>query len=254
MVSKAYQSIIREQKSETDKYKMFGIYWDSLDLDLTHTIVKPINIRTAKVVIEQYEWLGCMPAISWNCFGIYFSGVCGGVVVFGPEYSENLGVWDKYEYTGKMILLSRGACLHWTPKNTASKLIMDSIKQLPDKYKVVTCTVDSLAGEVGTIYQACNFIYVGCMRENNPNIKGNKRKRDAWLIDGKLYGSRSLREIVGSQKRNDIIRMFPTAIYKPQLAKDRYFLFRGSKQEQKYYKSKISEIIKPYPKRKNSDG
>lgn len=249
MVNKAHQSIIREQKSETDKYKMFGSYWEDLDLELTHTVVKPIDIKTARVIVKEYEWLGCMPSIVWNCFGIYFSGVCGGVVVFGPEYSENLGVWDKYDYTGKMILLSRGVCIHWTPKNTASRLIMESIKQLPEEYKIVTCTVDRLAGEIGTIYQACNFLYVGCMRENNPNIKGNKRKRDAWIINGKLYGSRSLREVVGSQKREDILKMFPNAKYKPQLAKDRYFLFRGTKQEQEYYKSKIEGMIKPYPKR-----
>jgi hypothetical protein len=123
-MDKAHQSSIREQRSETDKYKMFGAYWDDLDLELSHSVVKPISFKTAKVIIEEYEWLGCMPSIVWYCFGIYFSGVCGGVVVFGPEYSENLGVWDKYDYTGKMILLSRGACIHWTPKNTASRLII----------------------------------------------------------------------------------------------------------------------------------
>ena len=43
------------------------------------------------------------------------------------------------------------------------------MKMLPEEYKVVTATVDEHAGEIGTIYQACNFHYIGSMRENNPN-------------------------------------------------------------------------------------
>jgi len=35
---------------------------------------------------------------------------------------------------------------------------------LPAGYAVITATVDDLAGEVGTIYQACGFDFVGVMR------------------------------------------------------------------------------------------
>ena len=32
-------------------------------------------------------------------FGIYFDGNLGGAVVYSTEYIENLGHWDKYDYT-----------------------------------------------------------------------------------------------------------------------------------------------------------
>lgn len=207
-VGTAYQKIVRDKRAVSDKFNLFGEYWTDINLNLNDTIVKEIDINTAKVVIEQYEWLGCMPAITLYCYGIYFDNICGGVVVFSPEYIENLGRWDKYDFTDKIILLSRGVCLHWTPINTNSKLIMAAIKMLPEKYKVVTATTDHLAGEIGTIYQACNFYYVGSMRDANPNIPNSKNgDRDGWLIDGKLYGARSLRLKYGDTKKRNFIKI-----------------------------------------------
>lgn len=246
----AYQKVIREKKAITDGNNLFGNYWNNIDLDLKKAIVKPINITTAKNMVEEYEWLGCMPAISWYCYGIYFESYCGGVVVFSPEYIENLGRWDRYDYTGKIILLSRGVCLHWTPINTNSKLIMTAIKMLPEKYKVVTATTDHLAGEIGTIYQACNFFYVGSMRDSNKNIPNSKNgDRDGWLIDGKLYGSRSLRMKYGDTKMETLLKYHKQVKKVKQNSKHRYFLFRGSKSDQKYHKKQIEHLIKPYPKR-----
>jgi hypothetical protein len=249
-IGTAYQKIIRDKKAITDKENnLFGAYWENLDLDLKKAIVKEIDLTSASIMIKEYEWLGCMPAVNFFAFGIYFEDYCGGVVVFGQEYSENLGVWDKYDYTGKIILLSRGVCLHWTPVNTNSKLIMSAIKMLPKKYKIVTATTDHLAGEIGTIYQACNFHYVASMRESNPNVKSKSMDREAWLINGKLVGSRNIRQKVGSQKMEDIRKKYPNAVKVKQNSKHRYFLFIGTKKEQQYYKSKIQHLIKPYPKR-----
>ena len=127
-----------------------------------------------------------------------------------------------------MILLSRGACVHWAHPHSASKLITSSMKMLPKKYKVVTATVDELAGEIGTIYQACNFHYIGAMRENNPNIKNSKGNRFGVLINGKLYGARSIRQKIGSQRKAEILSKWPDAKFIPQKSKKRYFYFLGS--------------------------
>jgi len=246
----AHQKIIRDKKAITDKNNLFGEYWNNINKCLKKAIVKPISVKTAKIIVEEYEWLGCMPAISLYCYGIYFDGVCGGVVVFSPEYIENLGKWDKYNYTNKIILLSRGVCLHWTPINTNSKLIMTAIKMLPEKYKIITATTDHLAGEIGTIYQACNFYYIGSMRESNPNVNSKNGDRDAWLINNKLYGSRALRMKYGTTKMDVLLKYNKSVKKVKQNSKHRYFYFVGSKKEQKYYKKQIQHLIKPYPKRK----
>ena len=246
---KAHQRIVREKKEIEDANNVFGKWWEDIDLDIKKSVVKQIDRKQAQEVIEQYEWLGCMPAMVKYCFGIFFENNLGGVVVYSHEYSENLGHWDKYDYTGKIILLSRGACVHWAHPHSASKLITSSMKMLPEKYKVVTATVDELAGEIGTIYQACNFHYIGSMRENNPNIKNPKGNRFGVLINGKLYGSRSIRQKIGTQKKADILAKWPDAKFVPQKSKKRYFYFLGNKKQKKYYKKQIEQFIKPYPKR-----
>lgn len=247
---KAHQRKVREQASREEiEDGLFGAWWEDIDTDIKKATVAEVTLTQAKGIIEKYEWMGCLAAINERAYGIFFEGVLGGVVVYGLEYSENLGHWDKYGYTGKMLLLNRGACVHWAHPHSASKLIRGSMRLLPEKYKVVTATVDELAGEVGTIYQACGFDYIGSMREANPNIPHKKQNRSSWEINGKLYGGRSVRRLVGSVRQADILERYPGAKYVAQKAKRRYFAFLGSKKEQKENRKAIEHLIKPYPKR-----
>lgn len=242
-IGQAWQYKIRKESAEKETDK----YWEHIDLTLSKAIIKLVSLKDARVLIEKYEWLGTMAAINTVAYGIFFQDVCGGVVVFGPEYSENLGVWDKYGFTDKILLLNRGVCLHWTPKNTASKLIMAAISMLPDKYEVITATTDHLAGEIGTIYQACNFHYVGSMRDHNKSTKG--KSRFGVVIKGKLYGSRAMRKMVGSQKKEDILNKYPDAEFVKQKAKHRYFYFNCDKRKKKQHYKALHSLILPYPKR-----
>ena len=244
-VGEAWQYKMRQSfatKEEKDKY------WQRYDLSVLKSIVKEITYSEAKAVIEKYEWLGCMPVCVRHCYGLFFPSLSdeddwllGGVTVFSQEYAENQGVWDKYGYTGKIILLARGVNLHFCPKNANSHLIMESIKLLPEQYKVVTCTVDNLAGEVGTIYQACNFDYVGVMRKG--------KERTGFLINGKLYGSRAIRQKYGTQKKDEIKKLIPDVKIIKQKSKGRYFYFRGNKREVRELRKPILHLIKEYPKR-----
>jgi len=245
---KAWQRQIREARESEPTPDLFGRWWESLDMDISRASIRPISTLTAEKIILEYEWLACMPAIVWHCYGIFFDGCLGGAVVYGVEYAENLGVWTKFGFDGKIINLARGACTHWAHPHAGSKLIRGSMKLLPDKYEVVTATVDRAAGEVGTIYQACGFHYVGAMRENPPNAKGTAW-RNSWRVNGKLIGSRTMRRLVGSTRIEDILKMYPSAEVIPQHSKERYFAFRGKKQIQKQHHASIQHLIKPYPKR-----
>ena len=119
----AHQKLIRDKMQKEDAHNLFGEWWKEIDVDIKKAVVQPINFVTASNLIKKYEWLGCMPAMVKYCFGIYFEGNLGGAVVYSTEYIENLGRWDKYDYTNKIILLSRGACVHWAHPHSASKLI-----------------------------------------------------------------------------------------------------------------------------------
>jgi hypothetical protein len=171
-----------------------------------------VTTATAASIIERYEWLGRMPAVVRYCFGIFFGDACGGVVTYSNEYAENLGVWDRYDFTGRLICLSRGAVTHWAPPNTASRLIRRSMALLPPRYEVVTATVDERAGEIGTIYQACGFDFIGKM----------------------------------DSSRDSIVNRWDHALPREPV-KARYFAFRGSYQRDR--RDAIAHLIQPYPRR-----
>lgn len=244
VVGEAWQYKMRKEYAEQEAEFP---YWEDYDLSLGKSIVREITYSEAKKVIEKYEWLGCMPVCVRHCYGLFFphqtngSWLLGGVTVFAQEYAENLGVWDKYDWTGKIILLARGVNMHFCPKNANSHLIMESIRMLPEKYKVVTCTIDVLAGEVGTIYQSCNFVYLGVMRK--------AKEKTGCIIDGKLYGSRSLKQKFGNMRKATVLAEHPDAKFIKQKSKGRYFYFRGTKKERKEEYRKIKHLVKPYPKR-----
>ena len=261
-VAKAYQRIIREERAATraDEDGLFGAYWQSANLDIANAVVRPISRRTAEQIILKYEWMQSMPAVVWHCFGIFYDDVLAGAVCYGPEYSENLGAiarergiamadWSRYGYEGRMILLSRGACAHWAHPHSASKLIRRSMDLLPERFEIVTATVDEAAGEIGTIYQACGFDYVGSMRDRNAKVNSRRLDRDGWRIRGRIYGARSIRQMVGSGRREEVLRRYPDAEFVAQHAKHRYFAFRGSPAVKRRHRAAIAHLIQPYPKR-----
>ena len=87
---KAHQKLIRERKASEDN-DLFGQWWESIDRSIDKAEVREIDRATCEAIILEYEWLGCMPAVVWHMYGIFFDGHCGGVVCYGPEYSENSG-------------------------------------------------------------------------------------------------------------------------------------------------------------------
>ena len=249
MTEIAWQKKIRDKRAREDAdVDLFGRWWEGLDLTLANSEVREIDHATAKTIIEKYEWLGNMGAMNLHRFGIYFGGHLGGAVVYSVEYIENLGKWDSYGFTGKIILLSRGACAHWTPVGSASRLIRRSMDFLPPRYEVVTATVDAEAGEVGTIYQACGFHYAGQLSKGGPITSAK--------VNGKTINARQLKNKFGTRGHMALEKMDCSGVTDIQAhaRKKRYFAFRGSRSSVKAHKMAIAHLIKPYPKRGLSIG
>jgi hypothetical protein len=207
-------------------------------VDISTAIVRPIALSKAKALIETYE---VMPAVSRLAFGIFFGDELGGAVVYGDvEYAENLGVWDRYGYSGKIIALLRGACLPWAHPHAASKLIRRSMDLLPERYKVITATVDRAVGEIGTIYQACGFDYVGVMRLGG---------RVVIAIDDKRLSERQAGRLAGTRGVHALAKLGFDVTAVPR--RERYFAFRGSRKERRQLRAAIADLIKPFPRRAN---
>ena len=114
-----------------------------------------------KKFIERHEWLGKMPARPTHRFIATYKGHLAGVIVMAtPNCFSNILGKDK-RHLEKLI--SRGACISWSPKNLGSALIMFSIRWMVKntEFRFFTAYSDTEARELGTIYQACNFIYMG---------------------------------------------------------------------------------------------
>lgn len=225
-VGKAHQRIVRERGP-----RQAGLFAPPNVTKAGQGLVREIDGPTAATIILEYEWLGTMPSVPLHYFGLFFDGVLGGAVVYAAEPTENTGNWDRYGYTGKILLLARGACAEWTPPNSASRLIRRSMAMLPPEVEVVTATADPQAGEIGTVYQACGFEYVGAMRKVG--------SRKFYLVGGKRVSEKTAR-------RNGLSGAAGVVRVKAE-NKLRYFAFRGANAEA--HRAAIAHLVQPYPKR-----
>jgi hypothetical protein len=228
---KAYQRILRERLAAASNGAVEPA-------DIRTAEVRPVSFKQATQFIKQFEFLGTMPAVSRFYFGIFFQGRLGGVVVYGDEPGENLLVWNRYGYTGKIITLQRGACAPWAHPHAASKLIRRSMDLLPERFQVITATVDLMAGEIGVIYQSAGFDYVGVMHPGT---------RLMAQVDGKLLSERTIVHRYGTSSMKALAERGIVAVKVPRRA--RYFGFRGDGRDQDRLREAIATLLKPYPKR-----
>lgn len=174
-------------------------------LDVKDSIVREISYNEAREIILKYEWLGTM-AKSNRHFGIFFGDKCAGVccVIAGNGAGGLL--------THKMLgieqcelgVLARGACVHWAPKNTNSRLVSQTIKLLKKTtdLKILIAYSDVDAGEIGTIYQACNWTYIGKGSSNEQFVSPDGRVYDRKIIYDTRRKNGTLETLTwGEQKR-----------------------------------------------------
>ena len=248
-MSKAHQRIIREKKEKSPP--SLSLFNDKpLNIDIKKATIKPVNYKTAQKIILEYEWLGTMGQCMY-AYGIYFDNICGGVVCFGLPSSPIAGNLCGDKYQANAICLERGACVYWAHPHSASKLISYACKDISKrtKYRIFYAYSDESAGEIGTIYQACNWYYLGKMASGGSQIKMVNR-------EGKLLSSRHLIEYAKQIDRNinktndarNILLKYGWKVKRTN-PKMKYVWFEGSKSERKSLKKKLKYDIKPYPKR-----
>lgn len=109
-----------------------------------------------KKFIQRYEWLGTVGYSPKWVFTARIDGKLGAVVIISEPNAYT-------KHTELEALISRGATASWTPKNLGSKMIMFSCNWMVKNTskRVFFGYSDQSAGEVGIIYQACNFKYLG---------------------------------------------------------------------------------------------
>lgn len=130
--------------------------------DFTYTLVTDKQEqKKMKAFIQRHEWLGTLSQYTTHWFGCYYKDKLAGVILFNMPNAFSKILGDNTKDIERLI--SRGACISWSPKNLASSFLMWCIKYMVQNtpYRLFTAYSDPTAKELGTIYQACNFYYMG---------------------------------------------------------------------------------------------
>lgn len=172
------------QKELRDRHLVEGDPFDGDIPPLKTARVRPISARLAQQIILKYEWLGTM-AKTQHHFGIFFGMHLAGVTCCGIGGTAGNNVHRPFEVERhELLTLARGACVHWAPPGTNSKLVAWSVKHLQrmKRGKVMIAYADSDAGEIGTIYQACGWHYIGASGWVPQMVAPNGRVYDCRIV------------------------------------------------------------------------
>lgn len=242
---KAHQRIIREKKQTTDAGGMFGYP----NADIKTAVCKEITFEQAKTIILEYEWLGSMGTTQYH-YGIFFEGVLAGAICFG--YFQRVGGYGMYvgeKYGKQGVQLSRGACAWWAHEHSASKLIAYGLREMRKKgYKFCIAFCDPEAGEIGTVYQATNWQYLGFTKDKHWNLYYKTGKK--YMDDRDIYKKFGFR---GLAKLQEFIKDKPDLEIKLSHPKARYIKLLCNKYEAKEIMTVLKDKLQPYPKRKPND-
>lgn len=229
--------------------------------DLKNAFVRALSTEHAREIILRYEWLRTMGSATAACYGL-FSGRKAAEVQGLPDYcnvdgEELVGVacfgWSGgllardicgQTYRDKAVCLQRGACVHWAHPHSASFLISHACKAAHREHgwQIFYAYADESAGEIGTVYQACNWVYIGRGVGRTP---GRYREDFVRPSDGKRLSSRTLRhlKLLKSQVITDgweVIKVPP---------KHKYVWFEGGSTVRKRLRKALRYASVPYPKR-----
>lgn len=111
--------------------------------------------------IKRHEWLGTITQYTTHWFGAYYKNILAGVTTMGVPNAFSKMLGDRTSELERLI--SRGACISWSPVGLASHFLMWCVRYMAKNtpYRLFTAYSDPAAREIGTIYQACNFYYLG---------------------------------------------------------------------------------------------
>jgi hypothetical protein len=241
-----HQRVIREREAKLDNGGLFG-YPEAVIKKATCELI-PYSM--AKQVILKYEWLGTMPSQTVCSYGLFYDGVLAGVVCFSDVRQQQKMSFNGYP----AIILARGACVHWAHRHSASKLISSAVSKLDsNKYNFVVGYSDPEAGEIGTVYQACNWYCVGTVQKKrwigpNGEIRSAYHHRNmACTRTPKVDGARKTDKLLAEKIKQELI----DAGWKWEDGPVRYrYVYPLGKGKTLKEMRKILDKIKiPYPKR-----
>lgn len=221
-----------------------------------------------KNFIKKYEWLGTVGWTPQWVFTARYNSKLAGVNLFSTPTMpvKNIPIEQQ-------ALIQRGAAASWAPKNLNSKLLMFGCRWLSKNTskRVFFGYSDPEAGEIGYIYQACNFLYLGkTFGSSKKYILTDGREvssrfftrtssmknwakalnipwESSWTNSKGFQNTKAIPPDILKRLKNYAFLQKNNAIQKKVAKKGKYALILGTKKEIKALLEKIGKTY-PYPK------
>jgi hypothetical protein len=203
-----------------------------------------ISFNEAAALYNKYEHLGD-PGLGVYHWGTMYGNTLIAAVSFGAAgFAAHRGVIANAanKFGMRVFQLTRGGTLSsaplWVPSWTVSRGLR-AIRSLKGDCLIAAYS-DAKFNEIGTIYQACNFLYLGMTNPKNQStyiIHG--KHRSAWIVR-RMYGTRCL----GHLRKID-----PEVKKIPLNPKYRYVFPCASPSLRRRVMWSLRPYAQPYPKR-----
>jgi hypothetical protein len=221
--------------------------------------IEPIGQAEAAEFIRRYEWLGNVGHPLARYCARNEAGEVAAVALFGRAHVQAAGLCravnpkslsaDDRAYLATVVCLERGACAHWAHRHTASWFLPQALAMASKDHgwKIFYAYSDPTAGEVGTIYQACGWHYIGVgpgrdLKAGKPKPRWQFRQNgDPWVSDRAFYRRTGL-SVEDARAGVDGWQMREVP------AKGKYVTFIGDKRERRELLRSLRYSVLPYPK------
>jgi hypothetical protein len=247
---KCHQRIVREMMAEQPDPLLEEK--KALASDFMNAIVREISYEEAKQVVIANEYLASMGTTEFS-FGLYFGEHLAGTASFGRTGGTQVAASIcGSEHAHRVATLCRGACVHWAHAHSASFLINAACKEMTKKgYNIFVAYSDPNAGEIGTVYQASNWLYCGTTNPTEKFRTPSGEVKDARLVSAysrdRTGGTLKYRRTRAEQKQ--LLVEEGCEFFKDGGRKHRYAGIYGDRRIKRILRRALKWEVLPYPKR-----
>lgn len=252
---KCHQRVIRERMADEESDPLV-VEKRALASDFSNAIVREISYADAQNLILANEWLGNMGTTEFS-FGLYFGDHLAGVACFGRTAGTKVAESVcGAEHAHRVATLCRGACVHWAHPHSASFLINAACREMArgKNYNLFIGYSDFQAGEIGTVYQASNWLYCGMTSPTEKFRTPSGEVKDARLISAysrdRIGGTLKYKRSRAEQKQ--MMMEEGHEFFREENGKHRYVGIYGDRRIKRILRKALRWEILPYPKRESS--
>jgi hypothetical protein len=147
-------------------------------------IVRRVALETSQCMVERYHYAHGSSKQAVACFGLFhhdrtfWDADCYGVTHWIPPTRTTAAA--TYSGPDAVLSLSRMVIHPGAPRNAATFLLAQSIKQLDPRWECLVTYADEWQGHTGNVYKAANWQYIGktvpeMVYVRNGRMMGRKR-------------------------------------------------------------------------------